>query len=455
MSNFSAADLIIKKRDGLRLEDKEIDWLVRGYTSGEIADYQMSAFLMAGFLNGLDADETYALTHSMLHSGTVVDLSMVQGKKVDKHSTGGVGDKISIVLAPIVAACGVPVPMISGRGLGHTGGTLDKLEAIPGFNVNLSTEEYREVLSEIGLVMIGQTDDIAPADRGLYALRDVTGTVEHIPYIASSIMSKKLAEGIDALVLDVKCGRGAFMKSETDARRLAETLVGIGEAFEKQTVALLTRMDAPLGYAVGNWLETYEAIRCLHGDEVPEVTDITLALAAEMIWMGGVASTTDEGKKLARQAIESGAALEIFARLVERQGGDAEVVYKPETRTNSNPAGTIVAPDDGYITDIDALEVGKAALFLGAGRLRKEDAVDPLAGIVFLRKPGEHVEKGEPVAELFTQRTGDRAAIQARVRDAMLFSPEAPPKLPIVMDRFEDGSWESGGRRAVTSKSDQ
>lgn len=441
MPTFSAADLIIKKRDGDRLDAAEIEHLVRGYTSGKVADYQMSAFLMAGFLNGLDADETYALTRSMLYSGSVVDLSEVSGRKVDKHSTGGVGDKISIALAPIVAACGVPVPMISGRGLGHTGGTLDKLEAIPGFNVNLSTDEYRTVLSEIGLVMIGQTDDIAPADRGLYALRDVTGTVEHIPYIASSIMSKKLAEGIDALVLDVKCGRGAFMKSEQDARRLAETLVGIGEAFDTQTVALLSRMDAPLGYAVGNWPETYEALRCLHGEVVPEVTELTVALAAEMIRMGGVTTTTAQGEQMAREAIDSGAALDTFARLVERQGGDAGVIYEPETRERAKPAATVTAPGEGYITDIDALAIGKAALLLGAGRLRKEDAVDPLAGIVFLKKPGEYVEKDEPVAQLFSQRTSELDSIRERVTEAMLLGPERPPEHRIVIDRFEDGAW--------------
>lgn len=443
MSLFSPVDLIIKKRDGGSLETSEIEALVDGYVSGAVADYQMSAFLMAGFLNGLDEPETFALTRSMLHSGTVLDLSSVPGLKVDKHSTGGVGDKISLVLAPVVAACGVPVPMISGRGLGHTGGTLDKLEAIPGFNVNLSMEEYRRQLDDIGIVMIGQTGDIAPADRGLYALRDVTGTVEHIPYIASSIMSKKLAEGIDALVLDVKCGRGAFMKSEADARRLAETLVGIGQAFDKQTTALLTRMDAPLGYAVGNWPETREAIRCLHGEVIPEVTELVLALAAEMIVMGGVASTAAEGEELAREALDSGAALEKFADLVERQGGDPRVVYDPDSREHVEPAAVATAPSSGYLTDIDALAVGRVALHLGAGRLRKEDAVDPLAGIVFLKKPGDEVEAGEPVAELYTRRTSDLPALRDQVPAAMAVGPEAPPDRPIVMDRFEDGAWES------------
>ncbi len=441
MTNFAPADLIIKKRDGGKLDPSEIQALVDGYVSGDVADYQMSAFLMAGFLNGFDEEETFALTRSMLHSGTVLDLSTVPGIKVDKHSTGGVGDKISLILAPVVAACGVPVPMISGRGLGHTGGTLDKLESIPGFNVNMSLDSYRAQLEDLGIVLIGQTDDIAPADRGLYALRDVTGTVEHIPYIASSIMSKKLAEGIDALVLDVKCGRGAFMKSEADARRLAETLVSIGQRFEKQTVALLTRMDSPLGYAVGNWPETLEAIRCLHGDVVPEVTELTIALAAEMIRLGGVASTTAEGAELAREALNSGAALDKFAEVVEAQGGDKGVIYDPQTRNGGEPAATVTSVEEGYITDIDAFEIGRSALQLGAGRQKKEDVVDPLAGIVFLKKPGEYVEKNEPVAHLFTQRADRISSTQDMVLKAIRLDAEPSHPQPIVMDRFEDGEW--------------
>ncbi|MDX1530802.1 MAG: thymidine phosphorylase, partial [Rhodothermales bacterium] len=307
---MNALDLIRRKRDGETLRPGEIDALVQAYTAGAVPDYQMSAFLMAALLRGMDEREAFALTEAMLHSGEVLDLSDVPGAKVDKHSTGGVGDKVSLVLAPVVAACGVPVPMISGRGLGHTGGTLDKLEAIPGFRTDLSTAAYRRQLGRLGLVMIGQTDEIAPADRKLYALRDVTGTVESIPFIAASIMSKKLAEGIDALVLDVKSGRGAFMKAEADARRLAETLVGIGERFGKKTVAHLTAMDVPLGRAVGNWPETAEATRCLQEADVPDLMTVVYALAGEMLHLGGVAETPAAGRAAAREAVASGAAFE-------------------------------------------------------------------------------------------------------------------------------------------------
>ena len=445
MANFNTSELIIRKRDGGRLDNDEITDLVNGYLRGNVADYQMSAFLMAGFLQGFDTEETFALTHAMLHSGVVVDLSDIAGIKVDKHSTGGVGDKISLVLAPLVAACGVPVPMISGRGLGHTGGTLDKLEAIPGFNVNLSIDEYRRLLDRFGIAMIGQTDEIAPADRSLYALRDVTGTVEHIPYLASSIMSKKLAEGIDALVLDVKCGRGAFMTAEEDARRLAETLVDIGERFEKRTTALLTRMDAPLGYAVGNWPETLEAIRCLHGDSIPDVTELTLALAAEMIVLGERAPSIEEARQLAADALASGAALDKFAELVDAQGGDAKIILEPETMPGFDAATELIATESttGFIDSIDGYTVGRVAVALGAGRLRKEDEVDPLAGIVFDKRVGDKVAPGDRIATIYTQRTQDLDALLDRLHGAITTSETRPDEQPIIIDRYFERTWSS------------
>lgn len=444
MSTINVVDLLIKKRDGGTLTADEIEGLVSSFVSGDVKDYQMSAFLMAGFLNGLDGTETFALTRSMLHSGIVLDLEDVAGTKVDKHSTGGVGDKISLILAPVVAACGVPVPMISGRGLGHTGGTLDKLEAIPGFNVRLSIEEYRRQLADLGIVMIGQTDEIAPADRELYALRDVTGTVECIPFIASSIMSKKLAEGIDALVLDVKFGRGAFMKEEADARRLAETLVDIGERFDKRTVALLTDMSRPLGYAVGNWPETLESLRILHGEVVPDVSELTIALAAEMIWLGGRADSPEEGSEMAQQALADGSALELFARMVERQGGDVGVIHEPGRREDFSEAAIVEAKADqhGYLEAIDALDIGRLAVALGAGRMRKEDTVDPLAGIVFECRPGDRVESGQAIARIYTQRRDRLDEFQQRLSDALAFSDEPVNTAPLILDRYIDGAWD-------------
>ena len=324
-----AYDIIRKKRDGVALSDEEIRAFLAGYTDGSIPDYQAAALAMAVFFRGLDPRELATWTDAMLHSGDVIDLSDLPGRKVDKHSTGGVGDKVSLCLAPIVAACGVKVPMVSGRGLGHTGGTLDKLEAIPGFTVDLPLARFREIVADVGLCLIGQTERLAPADRKLYALRDVTATVESIPLIASSILSKKLAEGIDALVLDVKVGRGAFMKTEDDARILARTMVDIGTRVGKQVVALLTDMSQPLGLAVGNALEVVEALEVLRGGGPADLVEITLALAAEMLVLGGVADDLDAGRARALEAIADGSALERMRRLVAAQGGDPSVIDDP------------------------------------------------------------------------------------------------------------------------------
>lgn len=443
MADFNPVDLITCKRDGGSLTPAQLHQLIGAYTADEVPDYQMSAFLMAAFLRGLNAEESTALCEAMLHSGRVLDLSDLPGVKVDKHSTGGVGDKISLLLAPIVAACGVPVPMISGRGLGHSGGTLDKLEAIPGFRTDLSLAEYRRVLAECGFVMIGQTAEIAPADRKLYALRDVTGTVECIPFIAASIMSKKLAEGIDALVLDVKCGRGAFMKTEADARTLAETLVRIGEQFGRKTVAWLTNMDTPLGYGIGNWPETAEALRCLHGEVVPDVVDLTLTLAGEMVWLGRQADTPEAGREKARAALQSGRALAQLAQLVVAQGGDVSVVYHPERRAGAEPVAAVHAPPHatGYVAALDALALGKAAVALGAGRTRKEDPVDPTAGITLARKPGDPVAPGDVLAWLHTHRQDALPGLQQTIAGAFTFAATPFPPAPLLLDRYADGHW--------------
>ena len=379
----------------------------------------------------------------MLHSGTVLDLSDVGGVKVDKHSTGGVGDKVSLVLAPVVAACGVRVPMISGRGLGHTGGTLDKLEAIPGFDVGLGIDRYREVLAEVGAVLIGQTAEIAPADKKLYALRDVTGTVESIPLIAASILSKKLAEGADALVFDVKTGRGAFMKEEAEARKLAEALCRISAQSETPAVALLTDMDAPLGRAIGNGPETAEAVRILRG-ETPaggpcdDVVEVTVALAGEMLWLGGAAETPDAGRQLAAAALRDGWALGLFQEIVEAQNGDPAVLDDPD-RLMGPPVATVTAEADGVVADVDPLALGYAAVDLGAGRAKKEDDVDPKAGFVLAKRPGERVAEGQPLAWIFASDPG-RADPDA-VRAAFTLADAAPAPRPLLLDRFDGAHW--------------
>jgi pyrimidine-nucleoside phosphorylase len=444
MSDLNPVSLIAAKRDGQSLPSDALRHLIDQYTAGNVPDYQMSAFLMAAFLNGLDADEAAALTDAMLHSGTVLDLSATPGMKVDKHSTGGVGDKVSLILAPIVASCGVPVPMVSGRGLGHTGGTLDKLESIPGFRTDLSLDEYKAQLDDIGIVLIGQTDEMAPADRKLYALRDVTATVESIPLIAASIMSKKLAEGIDALVLDVKCGRGAFMKTDADARRLAETLVAIGEDHDTDTVALMTRMDVPLGRAVGNWPEVAESIACLRGDrDASDLMTVTYALAGEMLCLGGVADTPEAGRAQARHAVASGQALSTLRTLVEAQGGDIGVIDDPDARANANPVAVVEAPDafDGYVTDLDALAVGHLAVDLGAGRRTKEDAVDPTAGLLLAKKPGDPVTAGDTLAYVYTKHTAHLDAFRKRLVDAFAWGAHSPAAAPVVLGRYAQGQW--------------
>ena len=434
-----AYETIKAKRDGRTLPPDEIRALVGGYVRGEVPDYQMAAFCMAVFFRGMSDAETGALTDAMLRSGDVLDLSDVPGLKVDKHSTGGVGDKVSIALAPVAAACGVVVPMISGRGLGHTGGTLDKLESVPGFQVRLPVERFRDVLAETGACLIGQTDRLAPADRKLYALRDVTATVESIPLIASSIMSKKLAEGIDALVLDVKVGSGAFMKRVEDAEKLAQALAGIGRSMGKKVVALLTGMDQPLGRAVGNALEVKEAVELLQGRGPPDLREVTLALAAEMIVLAGRAPTLDEAREQARAAIRDGRAFLKLCQIVEAQGGDPDALGDHTLLPAAKGALEVRAPGSGNVQAIDAEAIGLAAVALGAGRARIEDPVDPGVGIFVHRKVGDGVRAGEP---LCTVHYGDRGretpeAVADRVLRAYQIGEHPLPPEPLILARIE------------------
>jgi len=401
VQGFRAIDVIRKKRDGMELAPAEIGGLIDAYTKGEVPDYQMSAWLMAVVLRGMTKPETAALTDAMLHSGEVLDLSSLPKRKVDKHSTGGVGDKTSLVLAPLVAAAGVAVPMISGRGLGHTGGTLDKLEAIPGFNVNLPVAEFRRVLEKCGCAMIGQTAEIAPADRKLYALRDVTATVESPYLICASIMSKKLAEGIDSLLLDVKTGSGAFMKSQQDAVFLAELMVETGERMGKQVVALITDMDQPLGNKIGNALEVVEVIEVLKGGGPEDLRELCLHLAGWMLQLGGASKTIAEGKQISAELISSGKALEKFRDLIALQGGDPSVVDDPERLPQASHKLDVTSGKAGYVNSMQCEQIGTAGVVLGGGRERKEDSVDPAVGIVLHKKVGEHVGADEPLATIY------------------------------------------------------
>ncbi len=430
-------ELVARKRDGGRLSEDEIARLVRALGDGELADYQMSALLMAIFFRGMDDAETVALTRAMLHSGDVLDLSGVPGRKVDKHSTGGVGDKVSICLAPLVAACGVPVPMVSGRGLGHTGGTLDKLEAIPGFDVALDVGAFARIVREVGTCMIGQTERIAPADKRIYALRDVTATVESIPLIVASILSKKLAEGIDALVLDVKVGRGAFMKTQDDARALATALVRVGTAAGKRVSALLTDMSAPLGRTVGNAIETREAIEVLHGRGPGDLVACTLALGEEMLIAGGAAASAAEARTKLEAAIASGAAAEVLARMIAAQKGDPAVVNDPGRLPAAPVVVDVAAQDEGYVVAVDPLEIGLSAVALGAGRTRADQRVDPAVGIELAAVRGDRVDRGAPLARIHARRADDARAAVDRVRAAFRLGP-APAEAPaLVLERID------------------
>lgn len=425
--SIRTVDIIRKKRDGQELSRAEIESLVSRYTRGEIPDYQAAAWLMAVVVRGLTRSETAALTDAMLRSGEVLDLSDFSASKVDKHSTGGVGDKTSLVLAPVAAAGGLLVPMISGRGLGHTGGTLDKLESIPGFNVNLPIPEFRRILHACGCCMIGQTAEIAPADRKLYALRDVTGTVESPYLICASIMSKKLAEGIDGLVLDVKTGSGAFMKTEEDAVFLAGLMVETGERMGKKMIALITDMQQPLGLNVGNSLEVAEALAVLRGSGPPDLRELCLELAGWMFHLGSAAASVAQGKQTAKQLIESGKALEKFREMVGLQGGDTSMIDDPRRLPRAKHTLEIVSKRNGYVAAIDCQAVGVACVILGGGREKKEDSVDPTVGLVLHKKVSDRVSTGESLCTI--HYNSDQQATQARklITDSYQIA-DAPPQ---------------------------
>jgi pyrimidine-nucleoside phosphorylase/thymidine phosphorylase len=430
---FRAIDVIRKKRDGIELSQADIEGMVNAYTAGEIPDYQVSAWLMAVVLKGMSRSETAALTDAMLHSGEVLDLSSLPLRKVDKHSTGGVGDKTSLVLAPLAAAAGVVVPMISGRGLGHTGGTLDKLEAIPGFNVDLPVAEFRRVLEICGCAMIGQTAEIAPADRKLYALRDVTGTVESPYLICASIMSKKLAEGIDALVLDVKTGSGAFMKSEKDATFLAQLMVETGERMGKKVVALITDMDQPLGSMIGNALEVVEVVDVLRGGGPEDLRELCLETAGWMLDLGGVAKSVADGKKQSAQLIASGKALEKFRQMVELQGGDVRIVDDAKRLPQAPHTMQVTSTRAGYLAAMQCEQIGTACVILGGGRERKEDSVDPAVGIVLHKKVGDRIDAGEPIATIYYNAEAKATRARQLIETSCSITDAAPStKRPLI-----------------------
>ena len=427
-------DLIHRKRDGEELSTEEIAYVVDGYTNGTIPDYQASAFLMAVFFSGMTDREVSALTERMTNSGEKVDLSSIPGVKVDKHSTGGVGDKTSLIAAPLAAAAGVIVPMISGRALGHTGGTLDKLESIPGFRTNLSLDEFREQLVQHGLAFIGQTPEVAPADNRFYALRDATATVESIPLIASSIMSKKLAIGLDALILDVKVGAGGFMKRQVDARRLAQMMVGIGRRADKHVQALITDMNQPLGYAIGNALEVMEVSQTLQNAGPSDLTRLSLELAARMIFLGKLTTTLDEARELAQKKLLDGSGYRKLKEVIAAQGGNAQVLDRFELLPNATGAREISSPRAGYISAIDAEYIGQASSMIGAGRDTKEDSIDPAVGVILEVKVGQKVDAGGVLCRLYYTREDNVDEAAQLVEDAFRISSNAPESRELILE---------------------
>lgn len=427
-----AYDIIYRKRMGQELTTEEIRFLVRGFVSGEVTDYQMAAWAMAVCIQGMTPRETADLTMAMAESGDMIDLSAIRGRKVDKHSTGGVGDKVSLVLVPLVAACGAPVAKMSGRGLGHTGGTIDKLESIPGFRVELSPQAFIDQVNRIGCAVAGQSGNLVPADKKLYALRDVTATVDSIPLIASSIMSKKIAGGADAVVLDVKAGAGAFMKDLDDAFRLAEAMVDIGRQVGREVAAVVSNMDQPLGYAVGNTLEVVEAIETLRGFGPKDLEEICLQLGAQMLRLAGVAGDGDTARKMLLRALRAGHGLNKLIEMVEAQGGDASYIRQPVKLPRAQRIVPVTAPAEGYVQAIDALEVGVAALLLGAGRETKESAIDLAVGVVLRKKVGDPVAAGDVLAELHVNSEKRLAEAQARLAGAYRIGKERPSEPPLV-----------------------
>lgn len=428
---MNAYEIISKKRDGKSLSTEEIKYFINGYTIGEIPDYQMSALLMAIYLKGMDQEESQALMESYLYSGNIVDLGHIPGFKVDKHSTGGVGDKVSIILAPIVAAAGVMVPMISGRGLGHSGGTLDKLESIPGFRVDYSIEEFKNIIKKTGACLIGQTAELAPADKKIYALRDVTATVQSIPLICASIMSKKIAEGIDALVLDVKTGAGAFMKEYDQALELAKSLIRMGEDAGKRTIAYITDMSQPLGHTIGNWIEVEECIQCLHDQGPDDLMEVTHQLAGAMIYLGGKSESIDSGINISKSMIKNGHAWEKFLELVIAQNGNTQILLEPEKYEKPAFKEQIRSKESGWIDSIDAFEFGTVAVHLGAGRFKSDEQIDNTAGIRLACKVGQKVEKESLLFTVYTNKKDVLGETVTRLLNAVKISnkPVTPQKM--------------------------
>lgn len=429
-------DIIMKKRNGGRLSQEEIAYFINGYTRGEIPDYQVSALMMAVYFQRMDEEETLALTMAMAHSGDMLDLSGIEGVKVDKHSTGGVGDKTSLALTPMAAACGIKVAKMSGRGLGHTGGTIDKLESFQGFSTAISREQFIRQVNEIGISIMGQTADLAPADKKLYALRDVTATVDNMSLIASSIMSKKLAAGADAIVLDVKTGSGAFMKTREDALALAREMVKIGNGAGRHTIAVVSDMNQPLGRAVGNALEVKEAIDTLRGKGPEDFVELCLTLGSQMLIAGGKARDTRQARDMLQQTIETGAALEKLAQFVQAQGGDPAAVYDPSLLPRAAHTEPIPAPEDGYIRQIRCDEIGMCSLMLGGGRETKDSEIDLSVGLVLTAKVGDYVKKGEPLAYLHYNDPFKAAAARERFYRAYSFGAEDGEKTPVLIHRI-------------------
>jgi len=425
---MNIVELIKKKRDGKSFSTDEISFLINQFTKCNIPDYQFSALLMAIQIRGMNTDETSALTQSMLNSGKTIDLSKLNGYKIDKHSTGGVGDKTSLIIAPIVAAAGIFVPMISGRGLGHTGGTLDKLESIPGFRTDLSLSESMKVLKKCGAVLIGQTKEIAPADKMIYALRDVTATVESIPLITASIMSKKLAEGIDGLVLDIKTGNGAFMKSQKDSLELANSLINTAKSFDKKVIAFITDMNQPLGSYVGNWLEVYESILVLRGNVKNDLYLLSTRLAGAMIFLGKKAKSLQEGEQIAKEIIENGKALKKFVEIVEMQGGDSHYISDPDKYPHPKYVKKVKVGKDGYIGQINTYQFGMASLELGAGRRKIDDVIDPKAGIILFKKVGDSIKKREIICELHSDSKPKIKIAEDMILESITLLKTKPPK---------------------------
>ncbi|MCG8571334.1 MAG: thymidine phosphorylase [Spirochaetes bacterium] len=426
-------DLIIKKRDKQVLTKEEIHYIISEYSADRIPDYQVSALLMAIFLNGLSDEELFCMCNEMIHSGEVLDFSNIPGIKVDKHSTGGVGDKVSLILAPVVAACGGIIPMMSGRGLGHTGGTLDKLESIAGFKVFLEGKKINQILSTCGFVMMGQTEKMVPADKRLYALRDVTGTVDSIPLIASSIMSKKIAEGTDALVMDLKCGTGAFMKTLEKARTLGQKIMGIGKLANKKVGVLITNMDQPIGNMIGNYLEVIESAETLKGKGPADLVEVTIELAARMIYFAEKASSITEGRKLALASISSGKAYELFVKNIEMQGGDTSYVEKYD-KYPTQYQKDILSPDTGYIEELEAYQMGIASTIIGAGRQKKEDIIDYACGIELFKKVGHQVNNGDKIATIYYNSPQNIEQSVKLCNDAIKISKNPIKEPPVIIE---------------------